>query len=313
MKRKVIPLFIAVALTIAVFYWVRGAAFCQMNGNNFGSFMFGSYSETHPIQKEQYPDFWKSRYLGCELASRWLDLVNPRTNLGYLNTVGSFYAAWLFGTFLILIVGVAEPILPMLGVVAGLMYSAAPDVHPYVIPYDFAAMFFFTAAFVAYRCRRWGWLVACVIIGGWFKETVLVASLFLLAAPCSRLLTFPITVILVSGVQWLTSALQPYPCDASWLVALRGGRISQNLHRFFEPHLNHVLLANAGGLVLLAAALFKSRDTLLNLVIIYMIVGEMFGAVTDEFRVWYELLPIGWVMVNEVFVSQRSQPQIQHD
>jgi hypothetical protein len=83
-----------------------------------------------------------------------------------------------------------------------------------------------------------------------------------------------------------------------------------NVQTLFSLNLRHVLFANAGSLFIIMLLPWRNRrDVVFKLLIVWFVVGEFFWGTINEFRVWYELLPLGWMMIADTVLQDR--PMIQ--
>lgn len=305
-------LFIALCLSVGAFFMFRGSALPQPGGNSYPALVFMSQSKTHPVPIDNLPPQWKSRLAICFLTGKWLDWVSPQTNDAFLNTFAAFPAVFVFCTFILIVFTVDRPLLPMLGVMAGLICNAMPDLHPYILPWDMPAMFFFTAAFVAYRHKWWPILAVVVLPGAIIKETVLLGALFFLAAPWKWWLRIGTIVALATASQLIVKSITPAGASLSWTVHL--GKFWDNLYPITPLKLWPDIFANAGGLILLFWCLIRKRDWVLSLVVALFVLGLKYTEIGSglyvpgrppytEFRDWSELLPLCWIMINEVLLS----------
>ena len=296
---RLILLFFAVSFSIGIFYTFRGSSLPQPGGNALPSFMFVSRSHHMPVSTDQLPDFWKSRYVACVLTGWWTDFWKPANQAGFMNVFASFHAVCVFGVLVAMVFGLKNAMVPMFGVVAGIVFNASPELHPYVLPWDMLAMLLFTVASLSYFHKNWTLLIATVFLGGLVKETVLVCALFLLAAPWK----WKLRIAMIGGLILLTylvnTAFMPQRAAPSWVVAMVDGRITHNLRAFVSLSPAHVLFANAGGLLVAVVCLFRAKDwTTLAVFGAYM-VGQFFGGQIDEFRVWFEILPTCWIVIQK--------------
>lgn len=305
-------LFIALCLAVGAFYMFRGSALPQPGGNIYPAMVFASQSKTHPVPIENIPAQWRSRLAICFLTGKWLDWVSPQTQDQFLNAFAAFPAAFVFCVFVLMIFTLDNPLLPMLGVMAGLVCNAMPDLHPYVLPWDMPAMFFFTAAYLAYQKKWWVILALVVLPGAIIKETVLLGALFFLGAPWKWWVRVGIILALVAASQVIVKSFTPASASLSWTVHL--GKLGSNFYPTTLLKLWPDIFANAGGLVFLVWGLIKKRDWVLSLVVAMFVLGLKYTEISSglyrpgrppytEFRDWSELLPLCWIMANEVFSS----------
>lgn len=203
----------------------------------------------------------------------------------------------------------------MFGVMAGLVCNAMPDPSLYLMPWDMPVMFFFTVAFIAYRKKSWPVLIAAVLTGSVIKETALVASLFLLAAPWKYWVRGLAIIGLFAASQWITLSISPADAPLSWKAG--AGNFWANFHAITLFKFWPDIFANAGGLVLLVYCLFHITDWGLRAVVLCFIVGLKYTEVSTawyssahpvytEFRDWCELLPLSWITINDVLFNRKA-------
>jgi hypothetical protein len=301
--RRAIWLFVAFVLTLGLSCIFRGAALTA-NGpqpNDFSHFMFASQSQCFPVIASQIPAEWRSRYLACALSGAWLDFWHPKTDRAWLWVFGAYHALFVFGVFLLLIFSLPNPLLPMLGVTAGLMCNSFPNLFPYVMPWDMPVMLCWTAAYLAYRCRNWRVLIAAVFIGALFKETALVASLLLLGAPWRWQIKLAAIGGLFAFTHVLNELIMPTPATPGWILDF-----SPLLHAHWSSAWRccYAVLADGGALVLLLFCLIKKPDWPLAITVLAFFSGMFLAFITAnaylEFRDWDELLPLAWITVNDL-------------
>ena len=78
-----------------------------------------------------------------------------------------------------------------------------------------------------------------------------------------------------------------------------------NIHRLFSPTLNQVLFTNAGTLfIMMLIPCRNRRDVVFKVLIVVFIIGQFLCGIINEFRIWYEILPLGWMVISET-ISNR--------
>jgi TPR repeat protein len=236
------------------------------------------------------------------------------------NLFGCYHAAWLFLLFLLLIRFRRDALLIMLGVFGGLMlYICYPS--PQCYPWDMPAMFFFTLACLLYDRRRMGLLMAVVWLGALFKETTLCCAFLILLGEHwlwkKRLAGFGATVVVTLATYKLLLWLFHIQArifgmyDAATVHDLFWkGRLDLNLQILFHPQLYHVVFANAGSLLIMLLLPWRSRrDVVFKLLIVAFLIGQFFWGAINEFRIGYELLPLGWMMIADTVLRERPELQ----
>ena len=277
------------------------------DGNRMEIYMALSHSHLYPPAGD-IPPMYESRQLPCILTSLWFDYWHPSPyswNLGGV-CYGAYNGIWVMLLFVILILVLRNAYLPMLGVVGGVAGNSLLNWPPYYMPWDMPAMFFFTAAYLCYRKNWWMPLLATVFVGSFFKETILLGALFFINAPWKWRWRIGVMAGVIVSAVLLDKWLMPAHSAPAWYYS-----IELWLSKFsMKSVLNlwPVLIANTGGVVFLAVYLFWLRDWPLRLVVAIFIVGQCLNdigyGVYNELRVWCELLPLAWILLNDLILSR---------
>jgi hypothetical protein len=305
-----IALFVAVSVSVAFFYMARQWA--ATNGHNtITPFIFtGMVQGIHSDHFEKLRLPWKPRVGGMWLSAELLKYYQPSSLEGYKDLFGAYSACWYFGTLVLLIVFLKEPVFPILATFAATIYSIQvttnntlyDDVH--IMPWDFPAMFFFTLSFLLWT-RRWYWpMTVAVILGTIFKETVAVVAILMFFTGLARrrqVQFFAVAFLGCLAVRLFITEFvlgQPTTFTAEHRAF---GKLWESTTGFidweFHPHLNTILWVNAG----LAFSVFllprRSReDWGINfiLVVFYagMVVAEIFANGHMETRQWTDVVPM---------------------
>ena len=322
-----VELFVAISLTVNFFFLVKPMCLPKRDGNAYSSMLFIYLSdalEPHRQQAEdQVPMNFRTRLLAPLTSGKFLDTVyhqplDPRSD-GFQNVFGSYHSLWLLLLFLALILLRKDALLVMLGVFAGLMYNFIEPAGMYYYPWDMPAMFFFTLACLLYDRRQYGLLMATVFIGGLFKETTMCCALFILLdgqwSMAKRIGGFFATVIATLAVNKML--VFHYGVHAGMFTmgnakSLSGLFMTEQLFRnvsmVFSTDPNHVLFANAGSLIIAMLLPWRNRrDVIIKIVMLVFIVGQAFYGVANEFRIWYEMLPLGWMLLSERISDWRQK------
>jgi hypothetical protein len=339
MPMKFASLFIAIALTLGLYYELRITAMPQVeHQNNYAWYMF--VSTTYVTNSTDMPANWHSRTVPCQLSGWWYLLwgapnqasmtPNPPPGregdhiLVYLPEqmknsamVASYHAAFYFLICIALIISLKEPLLPMFGTFASILCCTPGSFWPYLMPWDLPTMTIWIFIFLIYLWLKrhpqirdeWLWLGLVIALGGLFKETVLVTALFLLAAPWGwlRRVGTIICIIIASQIlNWFITGARPdwaFSVDES---AKFGG------DRWNPLLLWPVLFANAGSIVLLPWALWRrfkmDNDWALPIVCTAFIglqgLNDLTWGVYIENRDWLEIAPLAWVLIGEYIFSK---------
>jgi tetratricopeptide (TPR) repeat protein len=318
-------LFVALSLAVNFYFLVRPACLPYRDGNAISKSVFCCLSEhVSPAVRQEVQLNWKKRLAGPMLSGWLLDAkFRGQAEItwdGFQDVFGFYHAAWLFLLFLMLMVFRRDALWIMAAVFAGLMYNLTdPSNPPFYYPWDMPTMVFFTLACLLYDSRRMGLLMAVVWLGGLFKETTLCCALLILLGEHwswkKRVAGFAATVLATFTTNKLFMAL--YGMKAP-IFAMNDARhlsdliwhsvLPNNILTLFRPELRHVLFVNAGSLFIILLLPWRNRrDVIFKLLIVTYIIGEFFYGIINEFRIWYEILPLGWMMIADNLVKERAK------
>ncbi|HEY1662191.1 MAG TPA: hypothetical protein VGI03_07215 [Verrucomicrobiae bacterium] len=303
-------LFVAISVSVAFFYMVHQWA--ATNGHNtITPFIFtGMVDGVHSDHFAKLRLPWKPRVGGMWMTAELLKHFKPSSLEDYKDIFGAYNASWFFGTLILLIIYLKEPIFPILATFGGTIYSIQvttynsfyDDVH--ILPWDFPAMFFFTLSFLWWT-RKWYWpMTVAIILGTLFKETVGVAALliFFTGIARRRQIEFFATAFLgcLAMRLFITHFVLGQP--TTFTAEHRAfGALWESMTGFttweFHPHLNTILWVNGG----LAFAVFllprnSPEDWGINFILVVFYVGLVVaGIFADghmEARHWTDVLPM---------------------
>ena len=316
-----VELLVALSLTVTFYFLVRPTCLPYRDGNAISRSVFCYLSEhVSPETKKLVQLNWKKRLAGPMLSAWLLDVKfkgqKEFDQDGFQNVFVFYHATWLFLLFLLLILFRRDALLIILGVFGGLMYNLTdPAQPPFYYPWDLPTMFFFTLACLLYDSRRLWLLMVVVWLGGLFKETTLCCALLILLGEHwslkKRVLGFIVTVLATFAANKLLMTLYDVSApvlamnDAPHIADIfRNTRAFLNVNLLFSLDLRHVLFANAGSLLIMMLIPWRNRrDVVFKTVILAFIIGQFFCGIFNEFRIWYELLPLGWMMVADAFLK----------
>ena len=323
-----LELFVSVSLTVNFFYLVRSQGAPKPDGNMFAAQTFWYLSKGLGPILDVVPVAWRTRLAG-PVVSAWLleSQISPAEfaalkeksgtfgnlcrSTEFQNIFGFYHSAWLFLTFLALILFRRDALLIVLGVFAGLMFNLTGPAGAYYYPWDMPALFFFTLACLLFDRGRIGLLLPVLVVGGLFKETVLCCALLVLLGGHwdwkRRWIAFLAVIAAVWGANRLLMAhydafghMNPTNTAAGTPGWLPGSLFFENINLLFGTHVYEVVFANAGALLLLVLLPWRNRrDLLFKVVALVFAVGQFFYGVISEVRIWYELLPLGWILISE--------------
>lgn len=318
-----VELFVAVSLTVNFFFLVKPMCLPKSDGNMFSAMLFSYMSNTAHFPQDIVPMIWRTRLLAPIVSGSFLDATyhhpyNPMSE-EFQNVFGFYHAAWIFVLFLVLIIFRKDSLLVMLGVFAGLMYNLIQPAGMYYYPWDGPSIVLFTLACLLYDRKQFGWLIATIILGGLFKETLLCCALLILFGEYwpwkKRIIGFLVPVLIaVAGNKLLVIHYGVHAPvfvmnDGDKLTSWSGlTRLFDNARSLFSVHLNHLIFVNAGSLfVVLLLPWRNHRDVLFKLLILVFSAGQFLYAYNTEFRDWFELLPLGWILLSERISDWRQK------
>ena len=269
---------------------------------------------------------WKKRLAGPILSGWLLEATfkgRADFNWNKLQTdFGLYNAAWLFLLFLVLMAYRKDALLIMFAVFGSLMYNLTDPLRPaYYLPWDIPIMVFFTWACLLYDRRRLWPLMVAVWLGGLFKETSLCCALLILLGEhwtlkkrvagfaATSIATFAANKFLMTfyGVKAPILAMNDAPHA---MDIIRKTRLFYNFDILFSLDVRHVLFVNAGSLLIIMLIPWRNRrEVIFKVMIVAFILGQFFCGIIREFRIWYELLPLGWMMIADTLLKERPMAQ----
>jgi Sel1 repeat len=302
-----VELFVALALTVNFFFLVKPMSLPKRDGNMYNSFMFAYLSKNTHVPIDMVQPGWRTRLLAPTVSGWLMDTLDDRPydpqSEDFQTVFGIYHAAWLFLLFLALIYFRKDALLIMLGVFCGLMYNYIGPTGMYYYPWDMPALFFFTLACLLYDRRIYWLLIPAICVGSLFKETTLCCALLILldgqwtwAKRIGGFLATVIATMLISkGL-----VLHYHVHTASLAMGSQVNDFFRNARSLFGLEPNHVLFVNAGSLFLVMLLPWRSRrDVVLKLVMLVFMAGQFAYGIATEVRIWYEMLPLGWMLLSE--------------
>jgi hypothetical protein len=331
-----VELFVALSLAIYYFFLMlygTSAKYVE-DDNTYSNTAVFTYLSHHPIAPKGFLDVfpdWKTRLVGPMITGLLTDKAwdycarrnfEPEScsfGIGswrysvFRYTFAGYHAGWLFGLFCLLIFYRTDALLIILGTFAGLMMgiSNIGGSHAHS-PMDMPMMFFFTWAIITYdNSKRMLPLATVICLGALFRQTVMVSSLLILFGEHwrwrKRIIGFVATLAVYLGVKKLLVLAYDVPIATfSWENFHSGLRLLYNFQVPFVLHeLNNPFFANAGALLVMMLLPWRTyRDKLFKLVTGVFIVPIMLFAMSTEARVWFDVLPLGWMMISEFISNQ---------
>lgn len=300
-KIKLVTAFIALSLCAAWFVFTHAAA----HGNDHNSlslYIFVADSHIHG-HYDQLADVWKPRIGGNWIAGRLCDAFAEDGNLTmpvYENLFAFYNAAWLLLTFAALIYLADNPLFIIPLVYAGMIYILTPPDNVIITPWDLPSMFFWTLAYLLWQRKSYFPMLAVIVIGTAFKETVAVTAFLFFFTTLSwrtRWTFFGATFVACLLLKmWITYSVfghvRIFTADTQGQV---GFHVFKDL---ITPQVNHVIWINAGTFVL--ALLFLPMKTVNDRGTKFILVAFLAGltwacilvSTPYEFRQFLDVLPI---------------------
>ena len=310
-KNKAIEIFVAISISVYLFFLLmpQAAAPRLHDGDVTNAYLF-SYLSHHPSSTndlaKDYP-MWKTRFAGSLVTGKVTDLFwtsdwfafNRYKFPGNSLVFAAYHASWVLLTFMVLIRYRRDALLPILGTFAGLTYNFIEPSGEWFFPWDYPMMFFFTWSCLLFLKQNYWLMLTLIWIGSMFKETAACAALLIFWTDSwsvrKRIISFVGVCVacylsrrlfmLTYGV--IVPALQPQ--YSLW----------DNLKLLGSPILNHPIWANAGALFLFFILPAKREMMPIKIVAVVFAAGQFLFGDIIEFREWYELLPIGWMLVGD--------------
>ncbi|HTV61459.1 MAG TPA: hypothetical protein VMH30_02705 [Verrucomicrobiae bacterium] len=311
-RHKFIACFIALSLCVPFFYITRQWAINSGHGQDaITPFVFtGLEGGIHSGHFKSLNTVWKPRVGALSCAAMWLDIWNPTTDEGFEDTCGSYHAVWFGATLLLMVLALKEPIFPVMAVFAGTVYAIRVCTYNgfynnvIIFPWDFPAMFFWALAFILWQGKRYWPMVAAIVFGTIFKESVALVAILLLFLPVPwrrRLVFFAVAFMSCLAVRLVLTLVvlgQPAIFTAGHSAF---GSLWASFTRFcaweLHPHLNTILWCNGG--LMLAVFFLTATDaedfgiiTVLALFALLLTVTPILDNSSYEVRQWTDCLPV---------------------
>jgi hypothetical protein len=307
--------FIALALSVCWFYQMRpiaeGNGENTINGFQFtGGSGFGSFNSQPVVWKPRIGGYWLSGTL-LDAVAWWEGNLTPEQ---YANVFGFYNAAGLMATFLLLIRFVKHAQFIILGTFAALVYSLTPPASS--CSYDMPALFFFTLSFLLWQRGWFGWMLAAIVAGTLFKETVAVVALlffftklgwktkagfFISAAVACLLLKLWITAAVLGHAQLSTAEYADWPRLKRVFTGSPGP--------FGGPvWLRSWVWMNAGT-VIVALFMLPGKtlaDRGIKTVLAVFMVGQLIGGDYGNFRDFLEIIPMTMIYLANAVEGGRA-------
>lgn len=233
-----------------------------------------------------------------------------------LVSFAAYQTIWLALLFFLLIWHRPDALVIILGTFAGLTYNLTVPSGEWFYPWDLPALCLFTWMVLVYDQGKYGRLLLAVWLAGLVKETGMVGGLLVLLGPwpwrkrilgfSGLLAAFLVCRELLLKAWEIHTVFLPFNNATSSVSFFTAGFgvLESNIVNLFSFHLNSVWFANCGLLFLVLFLPGNSfRHTLFKFMALAFICGQFLFGYAHEFREWYELLPLGWILVCETIAG----------
>lgn len=179
MRLKLTALFVAFALSTIWFGATKtaiapGYGHSMLNGALFYSLHNGFFQQPH-----LFLDVWRTRVVNLWLTGVLVNCTNM-TAPQIVFVFGLWQAVWLMATFAVVIAFLKEPTYIIFALFSSLVFTYCFDLTNIIImPWDRPALFFWTLSICLWHTKRYRWMVAAIIVGALFKESVALSAVLL--------------------------------------------------------------------------------------------------------------------------------------
>ena len=299
-KIKLVAAFIALSFCATWFVFTRAAA----HGNDHNSltlYIFVADSHIHG-HNNLLADVWKARIGGNWIAGRLCDAFATEGDLTipvYENLFAFYNTAWMLLLFTTLIYLADNPLFVLPLVYAGMTYILTPPDNVIITPWDLPSMFFWTVAYLLWQRKAYFPMVAVIVLGTAFKETVATTAFLFFFTTLSwraRWAWFGATFVACLLLKmWITYAVLG---SVSIFTADSPGHPGFDVFSdLVDPHVNHFIWVNAGTFVLALCLPMQSlndRGTkcLLFVFLVGLTAACVLAHTVYEFRQFLDVLPL---------------------
>ena len=201
--------------------------------------------------------------------------------------------------FLALIYLAVNPLFVLPLVYAGLTYILTPPDRVLITPWDLPSMFFWTAAYLCWQRKLHLPMLAVIVLGTAFKETVAVTAFLFFFTTLSwraRWTWFGAAFVACLLVKlWITHAVLG---ECRIFTADSAGHPGFAVFRdLINPHVNHFIWVNAGTFVLALCLPVRTLNDRGTKFLLFVFLAGLTGACVlaqtpYEFRQFLDVLPI---------------------
>lgn len=307
MRRFIFELIVCVSLLACYFVDVSQYAngYSGIPGNS-QTFTAGSKSTHYKIEQLEFVN-WRSR-IGSYLAAGRLADALPKA--GADTAFGVYHTVWLALLFLLVASALKESLTINLGIFAAAMYCLTPAAGMRAYPWDWPGTVFFTMSILCAMRKQYAWMLASILMGFLFKETVLLCALLLLWNSDWKLsnrivglinfivICMFIKKLLMSGLYIAPNVMTMGKGAAfDWKHNWNDFTI-QNWNTLIHFRPDHVTFVSAGSLLaVLLLGWFKKENWPYMIVIMLFLVGQLLYAFINEYRIFLELVPLAFILL----------------
>jgi hypothetical protein len=313
-KTKLTAVFIALSLCVTWFFFSRAAAL----GNRYNKISPSVFQVDSRLgySYDEMPVVFKPRIGGIWMAGRLIDAVTHDgrvTEAAFWNVFGLYHAGALLLTFVVLICLADNPLFVIPLVFAGMCYSLTPPDDVTIFPWDLPSMLFWTLSFLLWQRKHYFWMLATLVLGTVFKETVAVTAFLFFFTTISwrqRWTYFGAAFVACLLLRlWITHAVMG---QARVFTAETQAHPGFNaLESLFTPHLNHFIWVNAGTFILalllpMKALVDKGTKSVLALFFAGMTLACYLANTDYEFRQFLDVLPVSVIYLSRTVEQWRG-------
>jgi len=299
-KIKLVAAFLALSFCATWFVFTHAAA----HGNDHNSFNLYIFVADSHIggHYDKLAEVWKPRIGGNWIAGRLCDAFVKDGDLSwpaYENIFAFYHAAWLLLIFGALIFLADNPLFVIPLVYAGMTYMLTPPDNVIITPWDLPSMFFWTVSYLFWQRKYYLPMLAVIVFGTAFKETVAVSAFLFFFTTLSwrrRWTLFGAAFVACLLLKmWITYAVLGH---IRIFTADTPGHTGFNVFTdLINPHVNHFIWVNGGTFVVALCLPMKTlidRGTKFILIVflIGMTVACFLAATIYEFRQFLDVLPL---------------------
>jgi len=326
LKQLALESFVAISLCVSFFFFMLPVVMAPRyyDNNSTNAYLFTHISK-YPVQtKEDYENEFPvfaarmgPRLLTGALWNCMVDLTIKNHGTGVYTwngynfnllsiAFGTYQAGWLALLFGLLIRYRPDAVLIMLGTFSGLMYNFNIPAGSWCYPWDMPSLALFTWAILI--SKEYYPLIAVAFAASLIKETGATCALLVLLGPWSwrkriggfvgLILAFVISRKLLMACGNVQTIFLPFAESTSFFSFIGNSfkLFLDNMKALFSFHLNSPFFSNCG---MLFVMFFLPARKQIKLTAAAFFVGQLMFGIIFEFRIWYELLPLGMMQLSD--------------